>query len=150
MQKQSQSWERWGGGINWEFGIDIHSCLVAQWYPALWSLWPHGLQPTRLLCPWGLSRQEYWSGLPCPPPGDLPNPGIKPRSPELQADSLPSDLPGKPILLYLYIHILLYLKYIINKDLLYSTGNSIFSNNLNGKTIWKRIGICINITKSLC
>jgi len=37
------------------------------------------------------SRQEYWSGLPCPPPGDLPNPGIKPRSPALQADSLPSE-----------------------------------------------------------
>ena len=34
------------------------------------------------------SRQEYWSGLPCPPAGDLPNPGIKPRSPALQADSL--------------------------------------------------------------
>ena len=35
------------------------------------SLQPHGLQPTRLLCPRGFSRQEYWSGLPCPPPGDL-------------------------------------------------------------------------------
>ena len=48
------------------------------------SLKPHGLQPTRLLCPWGFSRQEYWSGLPCPPPEDLPNPGIEPRSPALQ------------------------------------------------------------------
>ena len=44
-----------------------------------------------LLCPWGFSRQEYWSGLPCPPPGDLPNLGIEPRSPMLQADSLPSE-----------------------------------------------------------
>ena len=35
----------------------------------------------------GFSRQEYWSGLPCSPPGDLPNPGIEPRSPTLQADS---------------------------------------------------------------
>ena len=41
-------------------------------------------------------RQEYWSGLPCPPPGDLPNPWIEPRSPALQVDSLPSELPGKP------------------------------------------------------
>ena len=41
-------------------------------------------------------RQEYWSGLPFPSPGDLPNPGIKPVSPELQADSLPSEPPGKP------------------------------------------------------
>ena len=44
----------------------------------------------------GFSRQEYWSGLPFPSPGDLPNPGIKPRSPALQADSLPSEPPGKP------------------------------------------------------
>ena len=43
------------------------------------------------------SRQEYWSGLPCPPPGDLPKPGIKPRSPSLQADSLPSEPPGKSL-----------------------------------------------------
>ena len=40
---------------------------------------------------------EYWSGLPCPPPGDLPNPGIEPRSPALQVDSLPSEPPGKPM-----------------------------------------------------
>ena len=38
----------------------------------------------------GFSRQEYWSGLPCPPPEDLPNPGIEPRSPALQVDSLPA------------------------------------------------------------
>ena len=42
------------------------------------------------------SRQEYWSGLPFPSPGDLPNPGIKPGSPALQADALPSE-PGKLI-----------------------------------------------------
>ena len=42
------------------------------------------------------SRQEYWSGLPFPFPGDLPNSGIKPGSPTLQADSLPSEPPGKP------------------------------------------------------
>ena len=44
----------------------------------------------------GLSRQEYWSGLPCPSSGDLPNRGIEPRSPTSQADSLPSEPPGKP------------------------------------------------------
>ena len=37
----------------------------------------------------GFSRQEYWSGLSCPPPGDLPHPGIEPASPAWQADSLP-------------------------------------------------------------
>ena len=41
------------------------------------------------------SRQEYWRGLPFPSPGDLPDPGIKPRSPVLQADSLPTELAGK-------------------------------------------------------
>ena len=45
----------------------------------------------------GFSRQEYWSGLTCPPPGDLPDPGIKPRSPPLQADSLPSEPLGRQI-----------------------------------------------------
>ena len=44
----------------------------------------------------GFPRQEYWSGLPFPSPGGLPDPGIKPRSPALQADSLPSEPPGKP------------------------------------------------------
>ena len=44
----------------------------------------------------GLSRQEYQSGLSCLPPADLPKPGIKPRSPALQADSLPFQPPGKP------------------------------------------------------
>ena len=43
-----------------------------------------------------LSRQEYWSGLPVPSSGNLPNPGIKPRSPALQADSLLSEPPRKP------------------------------------------------------
>ena len=43
----------------------------------------------------GFSRQEYWSGLPFPSPGDLPDPGIEPGSPALQADALPSEPPGK-------------------------------------------------------
>ena len=44
----------------------------------------------------GFSRQEYWSGLPFPSPGDLPNPGIEPRSPTLQEDSSQTELSGKP------------------------------------------------------
>ena len=43
------------------------------------------------------SMQEYWSGLPFPSPGDLPDPGIEPRSPALQVDALPSEPPGKPL-----------------------------------------------------
>ena len=56
------------------------------------SLQPHGLQPTRLFCPWGFSRQFYWSGLPCPL-GDLPNPGLNPGLPHLE--TLLSEPPGK-------------------------------------------------------
>ena len=44
----------------------------------------------------GFPRQAHWSGLPFPSPGDLDHPGIKPRSPAFQADSLPSEPPGKP------------------------------------------------------
>ena len=43
----------------------------------------------------GFSRQEYWSGLPFPSPGNLPDPGSEPESPALQADALPSEPPGK-------------------------------------------------------
>ena len=42
------------------------------------------------------SRQEFWSGLPFPSPGDLPDPGVKPRASSLQADSLPTELQGSP------------------------------------------------------
>ena len=49
-----------------------------------------------LLCPWEFFRPEYWNGLPCPSPGDILNPGTEPRSPALQADSLPAEPPGKP------------------------------------------------------
>ena len=74
--------------------VKLLLCLVAQ--PCPNSLGPHWLQPARLLCPWGFSRKEYRRKLPCSPPGDLPNPGIKPRSPTLQANSLLSEPPGKP------------------------------------------------------
>ena len=47
----------------------------------------------------GFSRQEYWSGLPFPSPGDLPDPGIEPGSPAFQTDTLTSEPPGKPSLI---------------------------------------------------
>ena len=59
------------------------------------SVVSNSLSPARLLRPWGFSSQECWSGLPCPPPGDLPNPGIESRSPALQVDSLPAEPQGK-------------------------------------------------------
>ena len=68
-------------------------CLVTQSCLTLWNPTDSSVHQAPLSM--GLSRPEYWSGLPCPPPGDLPNPGIEPRSPALQADSLPSEPPGK-------------------------------------------------------
>ena len=56
--------------------------------------WTAGYQASRSM---GFSRQEYWSGVPFPSPGDLPHPGIDPRAPALQADALPSEEPEKPI-----------------------------------------------------
>ena len=47
------------------------------------------------------ARESHWSGLPFPSPGDLPGPKIEPGSPALQADSLPSEQPGKPYLMYI-------------------------------------------------
>ena len=62
------------------------------------SVVPDSFHPMVLQAPlsMGFSRQERWSGLPVPSPGDLPDPGIEPRSPALQGDSLPSEPPGKP------------------------------------------------------
>ena len=63
------------------------------------SLQSFGLQPARLLCPWDFFRQEYWNGLPFLPPGNIADPGIKPRSPvsfALQVDSLSTETLGKP------------------------------------------------------
>ena len=66
---------------------------VTQSCPTLWGPWTVvGQAPPSM----GFSRQEYWTGLPFPSPGDLPDSGIKPRSPALQADSLLSEPPGNP------------------------------------------------------
>ena len=70
--------------------VEKYVCLVAQSCLTLCDTMDY--KSARLLCSWGFSRQEYWSELPCPPPGDLPNPGLKPRSLALQADSLQSEL----------------------------------------------------------
>ena len=63
--------------------------LVAKLCPTLATPWTVAHEAP---LPMGFSRQEYWSGFPCPPPEDLPNPGTEPGSPALQADSLPTEL----------------------------------------------------------
>ena len=83
----------------------VHECvcvcsvtLVCVWlFATLWTV------ACQVPLSTGLPRQEYWNGLPFPPPGNLPNPEIKPASPTspvLQVDSLPTDPPGKPNLKY--------------------------------------------------
>ena len=68
--------------------------LVAQLCLTLATPWTVACQAPLSM---GFSRQEYWSGVPFPSSGELRNPGIEPRSPTLQADSLPADLPGEPL-----------------------------------------------------
>ena len=62
---------------------------VAKWCPALATPWTVACQAPLSM---GFSKQEYWTGLPFPSPGDLPDPEIEPRSPALQAGSLPDEL----------------------------------------------------------
>ena len=79
--------------------MDPHNLFVFSCFSCVWLFaipWTIAYQASLSI---GFSRQEYWSRLPCPPPGDLPNPGIKPTSPAspaLQADSLPLSYLGKP------------------------------------------------------
>ena len=69
-------------------GLPSH-CSCVRFFVILWTV---ALQAPLSM---GFSRQEYWSGLSFPSPGDLPDSGIEPRSPALQADTLASELPGK-------------------------------------------------------
>ena len=93
------------------FSLVVVCSLVAAYRLCFWILvpsdWVKSLSRVRLFAtPWtvayqappsmGFSRQEYWSGLPFPSPGDLPNLGIEPGSPALHADALTSEPPGKP------------------------------------------------------
>ena len=68
-------------------------CLVTQLCPTLSNPWNVAHQAPLSM---GFSRQEYWSGLPRPPPSNRRDSGSEPLSPALQADSLPSEPPGKP------------------------------------------------------
>ena len=78
----------------------ITSCIHAQSLQSCPTVRPYGLSPARLFCPWDSPRWKYWSGLPCPPPEDLPNPGIKPvaspASSASQVNYLPLSHPGRP------------------------------------------------------
>ena len=79
--------------------INMHACMLSCFscVQLCVTLWTVARQPPLSM---GFSRQEYWSGLPCPSPGDLPNLGIEPVSPvspALQVDSLPLSHLGSPV-----------------------------------------------------
>ena len=82
-----------GEGIVRDFGKVMHTLLYLKWVTSKDLLHSTGTVAHQAPLSMGFSSQEYWSGLPCPSPGDLPHPGIKPRSPALRADSLPFELP---------------------------------------------------------
>ena len=70
--------------------VKVKSLSRVRLFATLWTV-EHQAPPSM-----GFSKQEYWNGLPFPSLGDLPDPGIEPRSPALQADALTSEPPGKP------------------------------------------------------
>ena len=89
---------RWRGGVGssgWVVGVGVSVCVLVT------SVKSDSATPWTVACQAPLSmefsRQEYWSGLPFPSPADLHNLGIETPSPALQADSLASEAPGKPL-----------------------------------------------------
>ena len=96
FKDQSEIWKNEPGSVY--FFLWLHACMCAkllQSYPTLCNPMDCSLPGSSM----GFSRQEYWSGLPSPPPGDLPNPGIEPRppvTPALQADFLLLSHKGSP------------------------------------------------------
>ena len=86
--------------MTWAYSIrtvtysEVKSLSRVQLFATPWTV-AHQVPPSM-----GFSRQEYWSGLPFPSPGDLPDPEIEPRSPALQGGALTSEPPGKPTVMY--------------------------------------------------
>ena len=76
--------DRWAIGLK----VKVKSLSCVRLFATPWTV-AYQASPSM-----GFSRQEYWSGLPFPSPGDLPDPGIEPRSPTLEADALTSEPPG--------------------------------------------------------
>ena len=92
------------------------------------------------------SRPEYWSGQPFLSPGNLPNPGIEPRSPALLTDSLPAELLGKPpgkLPFYLIFHAVLFLKEVIMCSL-YLRNGYLYSTFLKAKYLHKLSGTLLH------
>ena len=82
-----------GRDLEYTLSMCVHAQLLShvRLFVTLWTV------PCQAPQSMGFSREEYWSGMPCAPPGDLPHPGIKPRSPVLQVDSLLLSHWGSPM-----------------------------------------------------
>ena len=101
--------------LNWRYAFQCISLyfggdLVTKSCPTLATPWTVACQVPLSM---GFSRQEYKSGVPFPSPGDLPDPGIEPRSPTLQAESLQTELWGKPSLYFNCLCMFFYTKFFI-------------------------------------
>ena len=88
--------------LHWQTGY-LPLASPGKPFPNICCVWKSLSHVWLFATPWTIqsmefSRPEYWSGQLFPSPGDLPNPGVKPRSPTLQADSLPAEPQGKPFL----------------------------------------------------
>ena len=144
--------EQCGEGIAREFGMDVCVCILSH------------LSRVRLcVTPWtearqaplsmGFSRQEYWSGLPIPPPGDLPDPGIEPTSlisPALAGRSFTTSATWEALGMGVYTP--LNLNWVTNKDHCISTGNPARCHVAAwmGAGVWRRMDTCICMAESLC
>ena len=104
----------------------VHVCSVMSD-----SLWPYGRVALQAPLSMGFSRQDYWSGLPYPSPGDLPNPGIEPDSPALAGEFLPLAPLGKPETAIVRINEDLHINdKLINFTLLWAAFNTIYHSSL--------------------
>ena len=90
MKRQPTEWEKISADNMTNKGLVVKSLSRIRLFATPWTVAYQAPQSMEF------SRQEYWSGLPFPSPGDIPEPGIEPRSPTFQADTLTSEPPGKP------------------------------------------------------
>ena len=119
-----------------------------------WNPWTVACQAPLSI---GFSRQEYWSGLPFPSPGDLPNLGIEPGSPALQADSLPTELWGKPLLLLTLYQPKLFSTHVMKQDkfcvsvpqTMYINPHKVHSANKNANKYTHK-GDSFSVLESIC
>ena len=92
-----KTWWAWIGSFHGFKSMCVCVCVL-RCFSCVWvfeTLWTVTRQAPLSM---GFSRQEYWSEAPFPSPGNLPDPRVKPRSPQFQEDSLPSEPPGKPMI----------------------------------------------------